>query len=147
VHVHLDHLQEGSSIIKCTRDFTYNTSKSDSSISTTLDTTLFGIFKVEYGGGGENYKKTKMYANGLNPFGGGDFTDRNGAVVNMYAPPATYYAFGSNGSTEVAEGLTQIGDGNNFVTNEIPENAMIFMHESVLPFANGRGAIIFNRKQ
>ncbi len=146
VYVHLDHSQNGSSIIKCTRGFTYNTSKSDSSISTTLDTTLYGVFKVENGGGGANYQKTKMYAGVLNPGGGGDFTNRNGAVVNVNAPPATYYAFGSNGSTQVDEGLTQVGDGNNFVTKQIPANAMIFMHESMQAFADS-GPGVFDRKQ
>jgi hypothetical protein len=143
-YVYLSNSADGSSIIKCIKEFAYNTANGNSRATTTIDTVLFGLLKVEQGGNDANYKKTKLYAGGANSFGGGVFTNRKGAVINVNAPPATYYAFGTNGSTAVAQNLTGIGDGYNFVTKELPANAMIFMREDVQAYA-GSGEAVFYR--
>lgn len=147
MYVHLSHSKNGSSRIKCIKNFKYLTEKSDSSTYHTMDTTLFGVFKVQKGGGDANYKKTLMIGGDLNPFGGQVFTNRPGAAINLNAPPGTFTAFGTgNGSTVISENLTQIGNGYNVATKTLKSNAMIYMHEALLhPYAAGGGAI-FSRE-
>lgn len=146
-YVHLSHSENGKSRIKCVNSYKYTTAKGDSTAEQTIDTTLFGVIKIQNGNGDSNFQKTKMYSAGGDNYGGGVYANRKGAIINKHAPATTYYAFGSNGSSQVAEGLTQVGNGYNVATKDAPKNAMIFLHETdQAPYAAG-GAAVFNRRQ
>lgn len=133
-------LDLGSYLVRYTNTVNYSTSVSDKSNTSTIDTTLNGLFQVGNGQlSGGNFQNIVPVSRRTSDFiaGGFVFTNKKGVLVNKYGAPTTFAAFGSDGSTLISENLSDYPEyAFQIKTFELPSGAVVFQNLTTYPIAS-----------
>jgi hypothetical protein len=149
---------DGSSVVRFTSTGKYSTSQTGGSDQTRTDRTtqsfasvLNGLAKIQQGqqypNGQETVAKMTDIGAGFNYYpaaGGQVFTDTEGTIIYRSMNPASFFMFGGSNSSSFS--LNNPGANNDFKTQTIPANSVLFAQLSTFVKA-GAGILTVDRKQ
>ena len=147
---------DGSSLVRFTSTGKYSTSQTGGSDGTRTDRTtqsfssvLKGIAKIQQGQQYPNGQETVINRLAVGygfprAVGGQVFTETEGTVVYRGMNPASFFMFG--GSNSISSSLNNPGADDNFRTQTIPANSVLFAELSTYVRAGGN-ALTVDRKQ
>jgi len=124
----------GSSIIQFTTTGKYSTGDDSSRTTQSYSSGLKGVVKCQLGNDFNNGTRVRILStDGAGFFsskvihGGAKFTDEEGLYIySGQVPPASIYAFGSNGSSLISQDSTDFDNEYYFGSITLPANSMIF---------------------